>query len=212
MSAAFPRTLLQRSDCIRRTASAGIAPRGDNGPAGPRTRRIFSWIAADDRAQVSARSVASFETQQQAQVIHFQQIGRLLRIAAAQRLLQFLEEDFTSQLMAKQFRLQRQPRPVCEHRVSGTQHRFIQKRNDRKNHLLHILGIAPSTARFLFGDTQRLAHLRAERFRILHRLPVVAQSHHGGEYFLKSQGDVPAAPVHGGTRSAIASQRRNLCG
>src|SRR5215469_374107 len=46
MTAAKPSLRTHGSDCARRTASAGIAPLGDKPPDGPRTRRIFSCIAA----------------------------------------------------------------------------------------------------------------------------------------------------------------------
>src|SRR5579863_2294040 len=165
-----------------------------------------------DRPQVPARRIPPLEPQQQTQVIHFQQVSRLRRIVPRERLLQFLKENFPGELMSKQLRLQRQPRPVRKYRIPRAQHRFIQKRHHPKNHLLHILRTASPAARILFRHPQRLPHLRPECFRILHRLPVVAQPHHRCEHFLKSQREVPPAPVHGRTRPSITSQWLNWRG
>src|SRR5580692_1881184 len=114
--------------------------------------------------------------------------------------------------MSEQFRLQRQPRPVGEYRISGTQHRLVEERDHAKNNLIHIFGAATMTARILFGDAQGLPHLPTKSFGVLHRLAVVTHSNDGREHFLKSEREVPAAAVHGWTRPAIASQRRNLTG
>src|SRR5690606_678722 len=111
-------------------------------------------------------AVTAAKTQQQTQIVGFEDVGQLRRIVGGQQSLRAAEEDIAGEVHAVELLLQRPTQPVAENRILQIEDRLVEKRDNGKNRLLGVLGVVAQRARLLLSASQGFLDLVAKDVRV----------------------------------------------
>jgi hypothetical protein len=150
------------------------------------------------------RAVTAAESEQQAELVHLEQVGERPAVGARQQLLHVLVEPLAGHVVAEQLLLQRSARPLGQRRLPGVERRLVEQRDHREPRQPHVARVVAGGARVGVGAGEQLQHVGAEGRRVRDRLPVGAKPRDRGQRLLEGEGEAAGAdrprPVRRGRR------------
>ncbi len=116
--------------------------------------------------------------------MQLENVGEIVRIGAAQQLLQVLKKNFARDLGTEHLSLEGLPHPIDEDGVLRVQDGFVEKGDCRKCGQLYVVGDITSAHGLLGGGFKGFAGVMAERVGIGDALAIAAKAFDGGQDFL----------------------------
>src|ERR1035438_2214346 len=129
-----------------------------------------------------AGAVAAAKTEQKAEIVNLDEVGKVVGIAAAQQLLQGDEEFLAGRVGGKQLRSEQFAQPLHENGVLRIEHRFIEKGDGGEGSVARVFRRVTDGECLAGRRLECLAGVVAESVGVGHALAVGAQANNGGKY------------------------------